>query len=425
MRETPKGDRLALGLFGRVNAGKSSLLNLIAGQDVSIVSEVPGTTTDVVEKAMELLPLGPVLLLDTAGVDDRSELAARRVERTARIFSRAHVAVLVVESGVWGEPEEEVVRACADRKLPLLAVVNKTDLRPPEPAFLEAVRARAARVLAVSSVGKGGRDAFLHAFKGALVELVPADFLKPPPLLADLVPAGGLAVFVVPIDLEAPKGRLILPQVQSIREALDADAMCVTVKESGLKAAFAAFARRPDLVVCDSQAVRQVLDDTPPGVAATTFSILFARAKGDLVEAARGGARLRSIRPGERVLVAEGCTHHAVDGDIGRVKLPRWLREKAGGEVLVDVVSGKDFPAELGGYRAVIHCGGCTLNRREMLSRVEAARRAGTSVTNYGVAIAALQGVARRVLEPFPEARRAYEQEEEFASRRDEAGRRG
>lgn len=411
MRATPKGDRLQIGVFGRMNAGKSSLLNLLAGQEVAVTSPVAGTTTDLVEKAMELLPVGPVLFMDTAGIDDRSELAAGRLERTSRALDRADAAVLVLEPDSWGGPEEELLEACRRRGVPVVAVVNKLDLRIPSPDFLRSLAPRVRRVVLTSCAEPAGRERTLREFKDALVEVCPEDFLKPQPLLSDLLPSSGaLVVFVVPIDSQAPKGRLILPQVQALREALDAGASVLTVKELEPSRALSLLSRPPDLVVCDSQAVLKTVEGLPSGVRVTTFSILFARAKADLVEAARGAARLRTLRPGDRVLIAEGCTHHALEEDIGRVKLPAWLRRGVSPELRVEVVAGVDYPEDLSPYRVVIHCGACTLNRRQMLSRVRRAKEAGVAVTNYGVAISALQGVASRVLEPFPAAKAAYEE---------------
>lgn len=407
MNDANKGVRLQIGLFGRTNTGKSSLLNLIAGSDVAVTSPLPGTTTDVVEKAQELLPLGPVLWLDTAGLDDATDLGPSRRRRTEAAFKRCDAALLVLEAPVWGEAEEEVARDCRLRGLPLILVVNKTDRGEPSCEYLASLRARGSAVLLVSSRRPEDRDRFLGELKAALAP-VAAEHHARPSLLEGLLPAGGLAVFVVPIDREAPKGRLILPQVQAIREVLDRDAAVVVVKETGLKAALARLGRKPDLVVCDSQAVVSVVGDIPDDVPCTTFSILFARAKGDLAGAARGAARLSSLREGDRVLVAEACTHHAVEDDIGRVKIPRWLRECAGEGLKVSVCSGHDFPADLSSYRVVIHCGACTLNRREMQARLGEARSAEVPVTNYGVAIAALHGVASRVLAPFPAAHEAF-----------------
>jgi [FeFe] hydrogenase H-cluster maturation GTPase HydF len=408
LNEAPKAVRFQIGLFGRTNTGKSSLLNYIAGSDVAVTSPVAGTTTDVVEKAMELLPLGPVLWLDTGGLDDASALGDRRRQKSAAALRRCDAVILVLESAVWGEVEDSLLKSCAEHKRPLILVVNKTDLHQPSADELEELRRKSPHVLSVSCRRPEEREAFLAGLKSALQAAAPESQRQAPSLLADLVPAGGLAVFVVPIDLQAPKGRLILPQVQSIREVLDSDAAALVVKERELTALLARLQQKPDLVVCDSQAVLKVTADVPPEVPCTTFSILFARAKGDLVAAAGGAGRLSTLREGDRVLVAEACTHHALEDDIGRVKIPRWLRQYAGVRLDISVCSGRDFPKDLSAYQLVIHCGACTLNRREMLSRLDEAKQAGVPVTNYGVAIAALQGVAARVLKPFPAAQEAF-----------------
>ncbi|NPU85727.1 MAG: [FeFe] hydrogenase H-cluster maturation GTPase HydF [Syntrophaceae bacterium] len=409
MDTTPKGNRLHVALFGRTNVGKSSLLNYLLGQDVAITSPVAGTTTDVVEKAAELLPLGPVLFLDTAGLDDATELAAKRLEKTRRILDRADAILLVTEAEDWTEFEENLLNEAKERKIPVIPVVNKTDLRAPSEAFLTSLREKAGRVLAVSSTDGAGREAALEAVKRHLLETAPDHFLEPPPLVGDLLPPGGLAVLVVPIDLQAPKGRLILPQVQTIRDALDSDAAALMVKERELAAMLARLVRPPDLVVTDSQAILKVSGDTPASVPLTTFSILMARQKGDLATAAAGVAAIERLRPGDPVLIAEACSHHPLQDDIGRVKIPRWLRQYVGGELAVDVSAGRDYPEDLSRYRLVIHCGACMLNRREMLSRLHKAREAGVPVTNYGLAISYTQGVIRRVLTPFPSALLAYE----------------
>ena len=413
LNETHKAARFQIGLFGRTNTGKSSLLNLIVGSDVAVTSPVAGTTTDVVEKAMELLPLGPMLFLDTGGLDDASALGARRRQKTESAFRRCDAVLLVLEAQNWGEVEESIHKSCAEHKLPLLLIVNKTDLRQPSPEYLEALRRKSPHVLTVSCRKPEGREAFLAGLKAALQAAAPEGLRQAPSLIADLVPAGGLAVFVVPIDLQAPKGRLILPQVQSIREVLDSDAAALVVKERELPSILGRLHQKPDLVVCDSQAVLKVAADVPPEVPCTTFSILFARAKGDLVAAARGAGRLSCLREGDRVLIAEACSHHALEDDIGRVKIPRWLRQYTGVGLDITVCSGRDFPEDLSSYQLVIHCGACTLNRREMLGRLAEAKRAGVPVTNYGVAIAALQGVAGRVLKPFPAAQEAFSQAQE------------
>jgi [FeFe] hydrogenase H-cluster maturation GTPase HydF len=410
MNETPRGNRLHLVLFGRVNAGKSTLLNLITGQETSIVSPVPGTTTDPVEKAVELQRVGPVQLIDTPGLGDASSLSALRRGRTARAFDRADIALLVIEAGRWGDAEEFVVDRCRASKIPLLAVVTKCDLAEPTDEFLRTVRGFVVRVMTVSAVDRGQRDAFLRDLENSIALMLPREAAAEP-LLSDLVPAGGVVVLVTPIDAQAPRGRLILPQAQAIRDCLDGSIVTVVVKETELARALRTLNRAPDLVVCDSQVVLQVMSVLPAAIRCTTFSILFARAKGGLVEAARGAARLRRLVSGDRVLIAEACTHHALDVDIGRVKIPRWLHAFTGAELSIDVAAGTSFPDSVAGYAAVIHCGGCMLTRTEMCRRIETAESSGVTITNYGVAIAMLQNVIERALAPFPAALRAYEKE--------------
>lgn len=407
MNTTPRGNRLHIGIFGRVNCGKSTLLNLITGQETALASAVAGTTTDLVEKAMELLPIGPVLLLDTPGTDDVSTLAAPRLERTARALEKSDVAVLVVESGVWGASEDALAARLRKRGTPLVIVVNKCDQAPPTEAFIERLRTMAPDVLLATASDASIRETFLVQLKAVLARIAPAD-RKQPPLVADLVPPNGLVLLVVPIDASAPKGRLILPQVQTIREVLDHDSTVIVVKETQLAQTLCMLQRKPDLVVADSQAILEVVEILPPDVPCTTFSILFARAKGDLVEAAKGAAGIAHLKAGAAVLIAEGCTHHALEDDIGRVKIPRLLRKLAGVELEIDCVSGCAFPPALRDFDLVIHCGACTMNRGEMLGRIAAARAAGVPITNYGMTIAFVQGVLRRVLEPFPDAYGAF-----------------
>jgi [FeFe] hydrogenase H-cluster maturation GTPase HydF len=415
MNETPKALRLHIGIFGRANVGKSSVLNLITGQDAAIVSPVAGTTTDVVRKSMELLPLGPVTFLDTAGVDDATALAGLRVARTNEALAASDVACLVVESGAWTEYEEDIARRCETQKTPVIVIVNKSDLVSPAADWLTGIRARHPRVIECSATRAGAnaseREAFMRALKGHLLDAAPDGFLEPPAILGDLLPSGQgipLAVLIVPIDLQAPKGRLILPQVQAIRDALDSDAAVTVVKEREYRAFLDRLSAPPDLVVCDSQIALKMVADTPPSIPATTFSILFSRFKGDIVRMAEGAAALATLSSGDRVLVAEACSHHALEDDIGRVKIPRWIRQFTGSGVEIDHVAGRDWPADLAKYRVVIHCGGCTLTRREMLARIETARASGVPVTNYGMAISVLQGVIDRTLSPFPAALEAY-----------------
>ncbi len=408
MQTTPKSLRLHIGLVGRTNTGKSSLLNLLAGQDVAIVSSMPGTTTDVVEKPMELLPIGPVVFLDTAGLDDPSAIAELRLKKTFGVFDRADVIVMVCEPAGLGPAEMDILERAKERKLPVLAVINKTDRAAPAPALLADLAARCQGVIQCAATQPAERERVLRELKQWLLAVCPDEFLAPPPLVGDLVRPGGLVVLVVPIDLQAPKGRLILPQVQTIRDALDNDAAALVVKEREYAAALANLKNPPDLVVCDSQMVLKMVADTPPAVPCTTFSILFARLKGDLPRLAAGAAAVDRLRPGDRVLMAESCSHHPLEDDIGRVKIPRWLRQYAGADLVVDVVAGRDFPEDLGAYRLVVQCGGCMHNRREMLTRIHRAVAAGVPITNYGVCIAMTQGVLPRVLAPFPAALDAF-----------------
>jgi [FeFe] hydrogenase H-cluster maturation GTPase HydF len=411
MRKTPKSLRLQIGLFGRTNVGKSSFLNLVAGQDVAITSPVAGTTTDVVEKPMELLPLGPVVFLDTAGLDDTSVLAELRLKKTVKIFDRSDVIVLLVEPNVWTEYEDRTLEEARKREIPLILVVNKVDRETPRAEFIEEARKKTGRVLLCSSIDLARRDPTINAFKKYLIEVCPEEFLKPPPLIGDLVPAGGLAILIVPIDLQAPKGRLILPQVQTIREALDHDASVYVVKEREYAHALETLKTPPDIVVCDSQVVLKMVADTPEPIKCTTFSILFSRNKGDLIEMVRGAAVIETLRPNDRVLIAEACSHHAIEDDIGRVKIPRWLRQYVGGDLQIDVYSGRDYPDNLKEYRLVVHCGGCMLTRREMLSRIQKAKEEKVPITNYGLCISFSQGVIKRALSPFPAALDAFQRE--------------
>lgn len=400
MQATPKGLRLHIGLFGRRNVGKSSLLNALTRQEVSIVSEVAGTTTDPVEKPMELLPIGPVLFIDTAGVDDVGALGAQRVERTRRVFDRTDVGVVVAEAGQWGEFEDALLAELTQRQVPAIVVFNKSDVGTPAAEIIARLDERKLRwVKTVASRGAGVLD-----LREALIRSAPDDFINTPSILADLVPPGELVVLVVPIDKEAPKGRLILPQVQTIRDLLDHDAYCVVVKERELRAALDRLTRPPALVVTDSQAFLKVAADTPSEVPLTSFSILFARFKGDLTELVRGALAIDALKPGDRVLIAEACSHHPIGEDIGRVKIPRWLTQYVGGKLDFTTCQGHDFPPDLPGYRLVVHCGACVQNRREMLSRILRCRQAGVPITNYGLTIAYSLGIFERALSPFPAA---------------------
>jgi [FeFe] hydrogenase H-cluster maturation GTPase HydF len=410
MEKTPKSMRLHIALFGRTNVGKSSFLNMISGQDIAITSPLPGTTTDVVEKTMELLPIGPIVFLDTAGFDDTTALAASRLKKTTETFRRAEIVVILCENGIWGEPEAHIMQLAAEQKLPVVAVINKIDTNPAEADFREKLKTEGAKsVIAVSSIIPAQREAGLSAFKEALLAVCPEDFIQPPPLVGDLLPSGGLAVLIVPIDLQAPKGRLILPQVQTIRDALDNDASVLVVKEREYAHLLERLKTPPDLAVCDSQVVMKMVADTPKTVPCTTFSILFSRLKGDMQLLARGVAAIERIKHGDKILIAEACSHHAAADDIGRVKIPRWLRQYLGADIEIDVYAGRDYPENLQEYSLVVHCGSCMLNRRETLARLQLAERAGVPVTNYGMCISYVQGVLERVLTPFPAALDAFQ----------------
>ena len=407
---TPKSLRLQIAIVGRVNSGKSSFLNLVTGQNVAVTSSERGTTTDVVEKAQELIPLGPVLWLDTAGTDDDSALGAERGRRTMQAIDRADIMLLVTTPNIWGANEEALLNAARERNIPVIPVVNQCDREICRPEFLKTVEARCGipALTADSLGGPAERDRVLQTLKQSLLAVAPEDFLTPPPLLGDLLPGrDGLVVMIVPIDLQAPKGRLILPQVQALRDGLDADAQVMVVKQTQYMKAMENFRTPPDLVVCDSQVVDFMVANTPADIPCTTFSILLSRLKGDIVKLAAGVKAIDSLEPGDRVLMAEACTHHATHEDIGRVKIPALLEKRAGGKLEFEFSGGRDFPEDLSPFKLIVHCGSCMLNRRETLRRIE--RAGSVPVTNYGMAISHCRGVLRRVLSPFPEALKALD----------------
>ena len=397
MKDTPKGMRLHIGLFGRRNVGKSSLLNALTRQQVSIVSEVPGTTTDPVEKPMELLPIGPVLFIDTAGIDDVGALGEMRAERTRLIFERTDLGILVTDGGHWGEFEEGVISEMSRRETPVIVVFNKRDLGGPEAETLQTLQSRKIpSVETIASRGQGMLD-----LREALIRAVPEEYMASPPVLGDLIAPGEIVVLVVPIDLEAPRGRLILPQVQSIRDVLDHDSCCMVVKERELRDALDKLKNPPALVVTDSQAFLRVAGDVPEHVPLTSFSILFARLKGDLREFIHGVRTIDTLKAGNRILLLESCAHHPIGDDIGRVKIPRWIRQYTGVDLEFVHCQGHDFPSDLSSYQLIVQCGSCMLNRREVVSRIMRCREARVPITNYGVAITYSLGVLDRALSPF------------------------
>jgi [FeFe] hydrogenase H-cluster maturation GTPase HydF len=391
MQAAPKSLRLHIAITGRVNAGKSSLLNLLTGQQTAITSNVAGTTTDVVEKAQELQPLGPVLWLDTAGFDDKSELGSKRMEKTYRALERADIVLLVCEGDNIGEAEEKIITLAQEKKTPLIKIYNMADKH----------NITATDGIKVNSTDLSSRDRVLNELKAALIKACPDDFLNAQPLLGDLAPANSTVIMIIPLDYEAPKGRLIMPQVQAIRDCLDHNQNIMVVKEDNYVDTLNNLKTPPALVICDSQIVDRMVKETPPEIKCTTFSILMARFKGDLGKMVHGAQTISKLQDGDKVLIAEACTHHAMEDDIGRVKIPNWLRKKTGKELEINHVSGCDFVSNLSEYKLVIQCGGCTINRREILSRIYKCEHAGVAITNYGVCISELKGVLKRVLEPF------------------------
>ena len=391
LNATPSGERVHIAFFGRRNAGKSSLVNAFTGQDLAIVSDVKGTTTDPVSKAMELLPLGPVQIIDTPGLDDEGELGTLRVQRTKLVLRKTDLAILVADATApLGETEQALLDLCRARNIPWILVRSKADL-------LEAIPEAGADTIYVSA--KTGYH--IHELKELAARLALGTENRRP-LVSDLLQPGDTAVLVVPIDKAAPKGRLILPQQQVIRDALEAGAAALVCRETELNAALQALNAPPKLVVTDSQVFGKVAQIVPESVPLTSFSILMARCKGDLALTVAGAAAVRNLKDGDRVLIAEGCTHHRQCEDIGTVKIPCWLAESTGRTLRYDFCSGVEFPEDLTPYALVVHCGGCTLNPKEMAARQRLAVDQAVPITNYGVLIAAVHGILPRTLQPFP-----------------------
>ncbi|MDN5347431.1 MAG: hypothetical protein PWP65_995 [Clostridia bacterium] len=399
MQDTPRGNRLHIAIFGRRNAGKSSLINALTNQEVAVVSDVPGTTTDPVYKSMEILPLGPVVIIDTAGIDDTGPLGKLRVEQSYKVFRKSDLVLLVIDAGEGiSSFDRELVNRAREGNIPVIGVLNKVDVHPlSEDKKNSYAQELGIPVVAVSARTRQG----IGDLKIQMIRSSPPAW-EEQTIVGDLLQPGDLVVLVVPIDLAAPKGRLILPQVQTIRDILDHDAIALVTKERELRQTIATLNRKPRMVITDSQAFLKADADTPPDVDLTSFSILFARYKGDLETLVAGAAAIDKLKPGDRVLIAEACTHHRVEDDIGTVKIPRWLRQVVGGELRFTWASGGSFPEDLGQYSLVVHCGGCMINRREMLARIARVREAGVPIVNYGVAIAYLHGILRRALSPFP-----------------------
>ena len=396
MQRTPKSLRLHIAIFGRRNVGKSSVLNALTGQDVAIVSDVAGTTTDPVEKPMELLPLGPVLFVDTAGFDDAGTLGRLRTRKTAKVLDRTDIALLVTEADAWGEFETRWAAEFKRRGTPALVILNKIDLLDPNrvTGLVEEVDLSCCAMSATQGLG------VLEA-KEAIIRTVPDSWYKQAGILDGLVDQGDTVVLVIPVDKEAPKGRIILPQVQTLRDVLDKKASALVCSEVDLARNITNLREKPRLVITDSQAFEAVAERTPPDIPMTSFSIVFARYKGNLDTLVAGARRIETLKDTDRVLICEACTHHPIGDDIGRKKIPRWLRARAGKGLRCNVVAGHDFPDDLKQYALVIHCGACMFNRREMLTRIITCQEQGVPITNYGIVIAYVRGILDRTLAAF------------------------
>ncbi|MFR8167872.1 MAG: [FeFe] hydrogenase H-cluster maturation GTPase HydF [Lachnospiraceae bacterium] len=400
MNQTPSSERVHIGFFGRRNAGKSSVLNAVTGQDLAVVSDVKGTTTDPVQKSMELLPLGPVVVIDTPGIDDEGELGALRVKKSYQVLNKSDAAVLVVDASL-GLCEEDFafIEHIQKKQIPYAVAFNKSDLAPSASLAkdLQYLKEHQIDFVFVSTADLSGID----TLKEKIATLAKTEDTKLR-IVADLIHPSDFVVLVVPIDKAAPKGRLILPQQQTIRDILEADATAIVVKEYELRDTLAHLGKKPRLVITDSQVFAKVSADTPADIMLTSFSILFARYKGNLPALIKGVTALEQIEDGDKILVSEGCTHHRQCDDIGSVKLPRWIRQYTGKEPEFVFSSGTEFPADLSPYKMIVHCGGCMLNEREMKYRLACAKDQNIPMTNYGILIAYIQGILKRSVEPFP-----------------------
>lgn len=401
MNQTPASERVHISFFGKRNAGKSSVINAVTGQDLAIVSSVMGTTTDPVYKTMELLPLGPVMVIDTPGIDDEGELGALRVRKSYQVLNKTDIAILVIDSTAGkGEEELELIHRFHKKGIPYLIVYNKIDLLSTEKIKDLAMSVRAEEVLVSASDGMN-----IQELKEKIASLKSEDTHKYP-LIQDLIEPLDLVILVVPIDKAAPKGRLILPQQQTIRDILERGALSLVVRDTELKSTLDHFLAQgvcPKLVVTDSQAFARVSKAVPENITLTSFSILFSRYKGELEIQLKGIAALSSIEDGDRILIAEGCTHHRQCGDIGTCKMPEWIRNYTGKKPVFEFTSGTEFPDDVSSYKMVVHCGGCMLNEREMKYRIACCQDQGVPITNYGILIAQVTGILKRSLGPFPE----------------------
>lgn len=401
MNQTPMSERVHIGFFGKRNAGKSSVMNAVTGQDLAVVSEVKGTTTDPVYKSMELLPLGPVVMMDTPGIDDEGELGKLRVKKSYQVLNKTDAAVLVID-GLSGASEEDaaMLKKIRKKQIPYTVVLNKQDLASEEikEQTIQMLGIGREQLLSVSAADGTG----INELKERIAQIAKPEELERR-IIGDMISPSDFTVLVVPIDSAAPKGRLILPQQQTIRDILEADAVSVVIKEDRVRETIESLGKKPRLVITDSQAFETVAADTPEDILLTSFSILFARYKGNLEMAVKGVTTLDKLKNGDKILISEGCTHHRQCDDIGTVKIPRWIREYTGKEIQFETTSGTQFPDELGEYKLIVHCGGCMLNEREMKYRLSCAEDQGVPITNYGILIAYIKGILKRSVELFPE----------------------
>ena len=406
MNETPSADRVHIGFFGRRNAGKSSIVNKVTGQELAVVSDVKGTTTDPVSKAMELLPMGPVVIIDTPGIDDEGYLGELRVLKAKQVLNRVDVAVLIVDATVGKTSvEEELIRIFKEKEIPYLVVYNKADLLKTKDGNQFSSENKLNQDAEQSIYASAVTGQNIYELKERIASLAVTDELKLR-LVGDLLEPSDFAILVVPIDKAAPKGRLILPQQQTIRDVLEAGAAAIVIKEDELSNTLETLGKKPKLVITDSQVFARVSEETPEDIWLTSFSILFARFKGNLKTAAAGAAALDRLKDGDKILISEGCTHHRQCDDIGTVKLPRWIRNYTGKDLEFEYSSGREFPEDVTKYSLIVHCGGCMLNEREMRYRQKCALDQEIPITNYGIAIAYMQGILKRCVEMFPDVRK-------------------
>jgi len=400
MQQTPNSNRLHIAIFGKRNVGKSSLINAITNQDIALVSSLAGTTTDPVYKAMELLPIGPVVIIDTAGLDDDGEIGELRIKKTREVMDKTDLALLVIDGNEKDLKFEKIwYEDLKNRKIPVVGVINKIDEKR---LSLDKIQNESIKkVIDIDFVNVSAKNRInIDELKKAIMDAAPEDFEKNT-IVGDIVKPKAIVLVVAPQDIQAPKGRLILPQVQIIRDLLDNDVMALVVKDSELSDILAALKVKPDLVITDSQVFKKVNSIIPKDVPLTSFSILMARYKGDLNTLVKGARAIDTLKPGDKVLIAEACTHHPLEGDIGREKLPKWLNDKVGGKLDITVCAGSSFPEDLSEYKLIVHCGACMFNRQQLMSRIKKANIVDLPITNFGIAIAHINGILNRVLSAF------------------------